>query len=206
MAALATAAAARRLVLNCAPVASASASASPVLLVGVVLLYELSLLLLLLGESSSPFSTPLGLPLPPLPPLVALPAVCPSGVRSSSSSPSPSPSSSFFFTKRPFTRTRLSAKFLRTSYLTFFVHMRRFRFSRKRWIRDFRSSGEYMPTKPLAAALAEPPRSWYFFKAKDRGSARVRNAPVLPPRIIQAASLRSNEGMLLLRMRDANFK
>lgn len=44
----------------------------------------------------------------------------------------PTAFSSSFFTKRPFTRIRLSAKFLRTSYFTFFVHIRCFLFSKKR--------------------------------------------------------------------------
>lgn len=39
-------------------------------------------------------------------------------------------SSSSFLTKRPFTRSRESAKFLRTSYFTFLVHTRLFRFSK----------------------------------------------------------------------------
>jgi len=52
-------------------------------------------------------------------------------------------SSSSFFTNRPFTRMRLSAKFLRTSYLTcFLVHTRRWRFSKKRCTRCRLASGE----------------------------------------------------------------
>jgi hypothetical protein len=56
-----------------------------------------------------------------------------------------SSSSSSFFTKRPFTRMRESAKFFRTSYFTFFVQTRFFLFSRNRWIRFRRASGEYTP-------------------------------------------------------------
>jgi len=51
-------------------------------------------------------------------------------------------SSSSFLTNRPLTRSRLSAKFLRTSYLTVLVHTRWLRFSRKRSMRTLRLSGE----------------------------------------------------------------
>jgi len=54
--------------------------------------------------------------------------------------------SSSFFTKRPLTRSRLFAKFFRTSYLISFFHTRCLRFSKKRSMRAFRDWGEYAPT------------------------------------------------------------
>ena len=54
-------------------------------------------------------------------------------------------SSSSFFTNLPFTLSRESAKFFRTSYFTFFVHTRCFLFSKNRWTRFFLASGLYIP-------------------------------------------------------------
>ena len=62
-------------------------------------------------------------------------------------------SSSSFLTNRPFTRRRESAKFLRTSYLTRFVHILFLRYAINLAMRARRDAGEYAPTRTVPSSF-----------------------------------------------------